>query len=329
MGGRSCLLSGDVARLARAFDAHSRATGAPPLDATRRPGGDRDAARRPGGDGDAAVLEEMHRRLRTPPGREDLWVDLPFVARDRPLQAHLRASVFRPEMPPSWHMNSHEWLSNRDIHQAMRQYEDRCPDFAFLGVFPIDFAAVLEDGKCVAVEMCRLDVGRLWSQGRRHLGVVFNTDKHHESGSHWVCCYVGLDPSPRARHFGVFYYDSVCQPPPAEVRRFGEELRQQVSRVHGPRAADRFVFHTNRVRRQFKNTECGVFAMLFIVCCLAGRLGCEDICRAMGTDEHVHRMRSVFFRENGAVARRAFLSDGAGIQEIPTESRTPSVSRPT
>lgn len=304
MAGKSCLLPGDVAGLAAAFDSHARSTGSPPL---------RGAA----GGGDAAVLREMHRRLGTPLGREELWVDLPFVARDRALQAHLRAHVFRPEMPPSWHVNSHEWLSNRDIHQAMRQYEDRCPDFAFIGVFPIDFADVLEDGGCVAVEMCGLDVRRLWAQGKRRLGVVFNTDKHHQSGSHWVCCYVGLDPGPRARHFGVSYYDSVRHPPPAEVRRFWEELRLQVSRVHGREAAERFIFRTNPVRRQFENTECGVFAMLFIVCCLAGRLECDEICRAMGTDELVHRMRSVFFRENGAVARRAHLAahpaaDGGG-----------------
>jgi len=289
MDGKSCLVSEDVARLVEAFNVHATSSGEAPLAKTKN---------------DRLALEEMHRRLKTPPGREDLWVDLPFVSKDRALTSYLRTVVFRPEMPPSWHMNAHEWLSNRDIHQAMRQYEDRCPEFAFLGVFPIDFSDVLDDGKCVSVEMCNLDVARLEKQGKRHVGVVFNTDKHYESGSHWVCCYIGLDTSPEAKFYGMFYYDSVCQTPPAEIKSLWRELQNQVSQLHGRGAAARFVFETNPVRRQFKNTECGVFAMLFLVCCLSGHLGCEEICRAMGTDDLVHGLRSVFFRENGAVIRR-------------------------
>lgn len=297
VGRTSCLLPDEAVRLVAAYNAHCVRTGEAPLD-------DVDGSGSGSGPNLATSLAEMHRRLGTEPGAEASWTDMPFVSRDRSLRTHLRSRVFRPEMPSSWAMNSREWLSNRDIHMVMRQYEDRCPDFTFLGVFPIDFAEVLEDGKCVSIEMCRVDVGNLWARGKRHVGVVFNTDKHYQSGSHWVCCYVGLDPSPKARFFGMFYYDSVCQPPPAEILGLWQELRQQVSKLHGRGVASRFAWRVNPARRQFKDTECGVFAMFFIVCCLAGRFDLDAICNMMGLDDDVHRLRSVFFRENRAAALR-------------------------
>ena len=241
------------------------------------------------------ALDDLRARLRTAPGDEHEWLDMAFVREDERARAHLGRTAYRPQAPKTWRMNPPEWLSNFDIHDAMVQYEQSVPDFAFLGVYPIDFAQVLEDGTCVSAEMCSLSVERLWHQGRRQLGVVLNTDKHYQDGSHWVCCYVNIDPRPGSNFFGLFYYDSVCKRVPAEVHRLYHELRTEVERLFGQEAASRFRMETNPVRRQFSNTECGIFTMLFLLSCISG-LDCDYVCRSMGLDDHVHAMRGILFR---------------------------------
>lgn len=241
------------------------------------------------------ALNALHARLGTRPGQEHTWLGMEFLKVDARVQAYLMRTVFRPKMPHTWKMNPYEWMNNRDIHSVMCQYEDRVPDFAFIGVFPMDFAEILDDGKCVSLEMCALDLARLWFLGKRQIGIVFNTDKHYQSGSHWVAFYVNFDPHPSSNHFGSFYYDSAVNPVPAEIGRLHKQIHAQVARLFGPDTAKRFAFDYNRERRQFKNTECGVFAMLFIVCCISRRFTCDHVCKSMGRDEHVHQLREVFF----------------------------------
>jgi hypothetical protein len=67
-----------------------------------------------------------------------------------------------------------------------------------------DFDTVLEDGLCVAIEMCTLDVVALRLQGKLLIGMMFNT------GSRWMAVYSNIDP-PSSRHFGVFFYDSMTE----------------------------------------------------------------------------------------------------------------------
>lgn len=242
------------------------------------------------------ALQALRERLGTPAGREDLWFDMPFVTADPRARAYLKGVAFRPSMPRTWRMHPHEWLNNQDIHAVLAQYERRLPDFAFAGAHAIDFDTVLEDGLCVAIEMCALDVAALRLQGKRHIGVVLNTDKHYERGSHWTAVYANIDPSPSSNHFGVFFYDSIARPPPAEVLRLYASLRDQVRAQYGPGVARRFSFDYNRVRRQYQDTECGLFAIMFLICCVSGRFSCQEVCHKMGLDEHVHELRAKFFR---------------------------------
>lgn len=240
-----------------------------------------------------ALLDELHRRLGTRRGAEHAWLDIGVLAPARTEEQREVARAFRPRMPRVWMVNAYSWLSNFDIEVVMRQYEATVPDFFFLGVFPMDFATVLQDGKCVAHEICTLDVGRVWKAGKRHAGVVFNLDRHDQGGSHWVAVYVGFDPG--QRNFGFFYYDSVAQATPYEIKAWAADVGEQVRQLH-PHARRAFAYKRNVVRRQFADTECGIFAMLFLVCCLSRKFPFERICAAMGTDEHVHRMRHVFYR---------------------------------
>ena len=201
---------------------------------------------------------------------------------------------FRPRMPSSWNLDEHTWLTNRDIANVMKQYEALVPDFAFVGVFPRDFELRLSSGQCVSPKMCDLDYSVLWQNGKRQLGTVFNLDTHLGGGSHWVCMYASLDPS--TSDFGAYYYDSVARTPPREVESFMSAMKRRMGDVHGEHVVPSFQIRYNTVRRQFENTECGIFVMFFLVCCMSRRVPFDKICRSMGYDANIHALRRVFFR---------------------------------
>lgn len=223
-------------------------------------------------------------------GNEACWIQQPFV-KDVPRKRQLEES-FRPSKPSSWNRNPREWLNTYDILNVMKQYEESEPNYAFVGVFPVDFAARNSStGVCIVQEMCQLDLRREWDKGIRKIGVVFNLDKHDESGSHWTTCYIGIDP--KRKNFGIYYYDSVASSPPKEIMQFMKEMKQQLLRLHPTKNAN-MEFKVNKVRRQYKGTECGVFSMLFQIMMLKHKF--DDVCKNMGYDDDVVKFRNVLYR---------------------------------
>ncbi len=240
------------------------------------------------------LVARLRDALGTRPGQEHEWLG-PVRRRDPALGAHLERQAFRPKRPASWRARPRMWLTELDIAAVMRQYEG-LHGFHFVGVFPRDFAKRLPGGACVSRSMCALNVPALLAKGTRRLGFVVNMDDHTQRGSHWAACYVGLQPRAPAR-FGVWYYDSVAQPPPAEVTAFMQRMRAEVLQAFGPRVGARFVCEHNTVQRQFQDTECGIYACLFLVACITTRRSFSDICQTvMQRDERVASLRHVFFR---------------------------------
>lgn len=211
---------------------------------------------------------------------------------DARLRSKLR-DAYRPHAPASWtNAGNSQWLSSDDIESVMRQYEYR-PEFKFLGVSPIDFAdrPVIYGGRCVSPAMCSLSVPDLVKAGRTtHLGVVLNMDKHDSSGSHWVAIYVGLDAT--SPNYGAFYYDSVAVPPGPRVMTWIKGIAATMRR---PRSRPFRVVH-NTVRRQFGQSECGIFSMMFLIHCMQRKSSFRQICKVLGNDETMTALRSVLFR---------------------------------
>ena len=175
----------------------------------------------------------------------------------------------------------------------MRQYQDhlgKSQGFRFVGVFPRDFAAI-EGRSCVSEAMCRLNVASLRADGIGQIGIVFNLDDHTGRGSHWTSMYACIDPDARPHdRFGAFYYDSTGARPPPEMRAFMKRLGDEVG-------DPRFAVTHNTVRKQFGNTECGIYSMLFVVACLQTDIPFRSLCRdVMKRDSQMHGLRSVLFR---------------------------------
>jgi hypothetical protein len=254
------------------------------------------------------LIKRIHDAMGTRWGEEEGW-----LARLQPSLSQKLSNRFRPARPAAWTDNPRLWLSSVDIAQVLQQYETshgKSHAFRFVGVFPRDFARQSIYGRCVADEMCQLSVRSMRSQGRARFGIVFNMDESHQPGSHWMACFGCIDPADR-RRFGVYYYDSVGRAPPAEILAFMRRLHAEAGAEFPGRS---FVIDWNRTRRQFKNTECGIYAIYFIVACLTTRTPYRSICDTMGNDDALHRLRDVFFRDpapSGAAGPRATPSPAA------------------
>jgi len=165
----------------------------------------------------------------------------------------------RPEMPKDWMKNPIEWLSNYDIEDVMMQYDnEKKYKYAFLGVFPIDFSEEDKFGRCLYSHICSLDVKKYINKGIKYLGLITNLDKHNQSGSHWTSTFIIIDP--KNKSFGAHYYDSNVRPIPSYVKKFIQNIKRQMQVLH-PQVKFRITY--NNKQHQKKNTECGMFSMIF------------------------------------------------------------------
>ena len=96
------------------------------------------------------------------------------------------------------------WLSNVDIDNVLRQYEEAYPHFAFLKSTTIDFdsRSHYDSSKCVSDQHCNIQLDALRKRGKTKIATVINTDKEQNNGEHWFALFVDLDDK------FVFYFDS-------------------------------------------------------------------------------------------------------------------------
>jgi hypothetical protein len=228
---------------------------------------------------------------------------------------------FKPPKPSSWKRNKNQWLTNVDIAQVVDQYDAANPHFRFMGVFPIDFEKLVEKPSsssrhrprektrtCISQEVCALRLARAKAEGIDQLGFVFNTDPHDRDGQHWIALFVCTNES--NPNFGVFFYDSIGAPPPKEIESLVNRLLKEckamgVDGVDGKDSTQRHtnskqkkqpVFKYNSIRKQFKNTECGIYAMLFLIR-MQNNERFDKVCKSMGNDRAVETFRDILFND--------------------------------
>lgn len=229
------------------------------------------------------VWQALKNALKTRCESEKCWAEQPFVSfHDR----MILMDHFRPHAPPDWKHNDRAWLSNVDIEKVMRQYEAKYRNFDFLGVVPVDFAQKLYRNQCVVQKLCDFDVDHFAEHGKTRLGCVINLDPHDQPGSHWVAFFIRLI----GKHRGVYFYDSIGRSPPRMITEF---LDAVVAKIRGRDPF--FPYRHNTIRRQYKNTECGVFCLKFLEDMLSGRRCFDDVCDAMPYDDDTFKMRKRYF----------------------------------
>ena len=226
----------------------------------------------------AKIWKELDRRL-SHCNKEDCWLN---QIRDAKLRKMIDRYMFAPDQPYEWKRNPTEWLSNYDILNVLEQYELVYKNFEFIGPTPIDFdtrlggesnaydignerklpeSAGAGSKKCVWNDLCHFSLKEKIREKRTKIGIIFNLDKHDESGSHWVSLFIDIK-----RRF-LFYFDSAGGDMPPEVKTFIERVQLQAKELQF-----QFKEYTNGSHdHQQGNTECGMYSLFFIVTMLTGK----------------------------------------------------------
>jgi len=162
------------------------------------------------------ILNVINKNYENKCKEEHCWLNLNF-------SKNIKDDIeddFRPTKPKEWYTDNNTWLSTTDINSAVKPYEDKHLDYLFIGAVPIDFDSEIIPGMCVSDELCKIDLENLYIyKGIRKIGVIFNLDKHDQSGSHWVSLYIDLNNG------GIYYFDSYGQIPKEEVQKLMEKIR--------------------------------------------------------------------------------------------------------
>jgi hypothetical protein len=194
---------------------------------------------------------------------------------------------FAPEHPMKWLKNPNEWLDSNDINKVMKQYEKAYKCFDFMGPTPIDFDKRLYGNECVWSELCDFDIGEQMKKGKTKIGIIFNTDEHDEPGEHWISMFINLKKQQ------IYFFDSAGDKPPKEITAFVKKIKEQ-----GSKLGMDFQYDQNHpVEHQYKNTECGVYSLFFIVHMLEDKITGEYLKTHILKDEYMEKFRKVFFNE--------------------------------
>ncbi len=203
--------------------------------------------------------------------------------------------IFRPKHPNEWIYNRTAWLSNFDIEDVMDQYEEVYNDFLFIGPVPIDF-------KLVVNELANINLIQLYRKGIRKLGIIFNLDPHDKGGSHWVAMFLDMT---NKKQSNICYYDSYGYLPEQEIIDLMTTLIAQGNcGFDGTKCNEEEKINIeplyNGIRHQFKNSECGMYCIYFIVRMLERKnqtpVECfEKICINGIDDDSMNRLRGSFF----------------------------------
>lgn len=181
--------------------------------------------------------------------------------------------IFAPEAPSEWKKDPYTWLTNFDIEKVMKQHERIDKTFKFIGPTPIDFDDKYFSGKCIQEELCKFDLNALIANGIKKIGIIFNLDKHNQSGSHWVCMFIDNE-----KHF-IFYLDSYGIRAPPRIKKLITRIREQSIREmknHSEKISTgkkkiKYTYYENDMRHQYSNTECGIYTIHTIKQLLQGK----------------------------------------------------------
>ena len=186
--------------------------------------------------------------------KEDCW--LKEIKNDT-LRKQLDEYIFAPDSPPEWDTNPNEWLSNYDILKVLTQYQHKYKKFRVLGPSPIDFDTKLKEKncKCVEEDICQFSLTKSLHAKKTKIGMIFNLDKHDESGSHWVSLFIDIE------NRTIFYFDSAGDSVPHEIDLLVKRI--QIEGKHMKPALKMKYYDNDGIIHQHGNTECGMYSLFF------------------------------------------------------------------
>jgi hypothetical protein len=235
---------------------------------------------------------------------------------------------FIPIMPDKWREKPSEWLNTDDIDNVLNQYAKAYKDFHYTGAVPIDFDLKSKKNYCEVSNICKISIPKLDKKGIKKIGMVFNTDPSTKDGEHWISCVIdigGINPNEllgrdnnalvagkktkkrkrkrkrkskernkvktNEKFYGMYFFDSVADPAPKEVKKLYKRLKEQLKEYNGKDLQ----FIENDMSHQLGNNECGIYCIYFITNMLKGR-SFFNIVEDIKRDKDMHEFRKIYFR---------------------------------
>ena len=196
---------------------------------------------------------------------------------------------FAPESPSEWKTNPNEWLSSVDIDKVMNQYKKAYKCFEFIGPSPIDFDTKTSHGECVWNELCNFSLANQIKKGKNKIGIIFNTDPHNKSGSHWISLFINIKKKI------ICFFDSVGTKPSKEIMKLVNRIIDQGHKLN-PKINFKFE-NNNGVEHQYKNTECGIYSLFFIIHMLQDKTSENFYKTHIINDGQIQNYRKIYFNE--------------------------------
>jgi len=219
------------------------------------------------------LLEELKKNIKE---NQTKWIKQKFIKNlSKKDKEELEFGVFRPDGP----QGQFDWLSTLDINYTMMQYENKYPDFKFLGAVPIDF------NELDYYPFKTMNFDDFSKINKTKLGVIFNLDKHNQGGSHWVSLFVDLQKGQ------IYFSDSVGIVPRKEIKDFMNRIKSYLEKKN-----IKVDMRYNETSHQKGNTECGVYSINWILRLLKGKTF-EHLTRKRLTDDQVNKCRLVYFKK--------------------------------
>jgi hypothetical protein len=163
----------------------------------------------------------------------------------------------------------------------MRQYEEKYPDFIFIGPVPRD----CKIGGSLQCELTNFDINRAYDKGIRKIGIIYNNDYSYQSGSHWNCVLIDMKDKT------IEFYDSYGSKPLPEVLEFMKKNAEKLNK-RGMKVSLGY----NNTRHQYDDYNCGMYSMYFLVKRLEG-YKMEEIERMDITTKKMQNLKKVWYRD--------------------------------
>jgi hypothetical protein len=198
---------------------------------------------------------------------------------------------FSPVSPITWKKNPNEWLSSVDIIEVMNQFEKTYKCFDFIGPSPIDYDTHKLYGECVWEELCHFNLAEHIKKGKTKIGIIFNTDPHYKGGEHWISLFINIKKGE------IFFFDSAGNKASNQVMKFVNNVIEQGHSLLNNRI--NFKFDQNYpIEHQYQNTECGIYALFFIIHMLEDKITGHYLKTHLLKDKYMEQFRKVYYNDD-------------------------------
>jgi hypothetical protein len=224
------------------------------------------------------LVKSLTERLSNVCNNQLCWLKQEFM--QNILDDDITKHTFRPEGPAT----NLKWLNTKDINSVIEQYYKKYSDFRFFGAVPIDF----DDLPVLGIKSLKYD--NLLNNKVNRIGFVFNLDEHYKSGSHWVALYVNLQKKQ------IYFFDSYGIKPDKRIKKLMKRIKKSMKEMANANKSE-IDLRYNKHRHQFKNSECGVYSINFILRLLKGETF-DEITKHITKDDEVSKCRRIYFNKD-------------------------------